>query len=59
MRLTVAATERGFQYVFQTSPTGGTQARAAIPTLLVMAEKATGKKRPSLPATSGRRCSKV
>lgn len=39
-----AITERGFQYVFQTSPTGGTQARAAMPTLLQMAEKATGKK---------------
>jgi branched-chain amino acid transport system substrate-binding protein len=39
-----AITERGFQYVFQTSPTGGTQARAALPTLVQMAEKATGRK---------------
>ena len=39
-----AITERGFQYVFQTSPTGGTQARAALPTLMQMAEKATGRK---------------
>ncbi len=39
-----AITERGFKYVFQTSPTGGTQARAALPTILEMAQKATGKK---------------
>jgi branched-chain amino acid transport system substrate-binding protein len=39
-----AITERGFKYVFQTSPTGGTQARAALPTILQMAEKATGKR---------------
>jgi len=39
-----AITERGFKYVFQTSPTGGTQARAALPTILQLAEKATGKK---------------
>jgi branched-chain amino acid transport system substrate-binding protein len=43
-----AITERGFQYVFQTSPTGGTQAKAALPTLLQMAEKATGKKPKSI-----------
>ncbi|MCW5745490.1 MAG: ABC transporter substrate-binding protein [Alphaproteobacteria bacterium] len=39
-----AITERGFKYVFQTSPTGGTQAKAALPTILQLAEKATGKK---------------
>ncbi len=39
-----AITERGFHYVFQTSPTGGTQAKVALPTLLQLAEKATGKK---------------
>ncbi|HJQ60537.1 MAG TPA: ABC transporter substrate-binding protein [Vineibacter sp.] len=39
-----AITERGFNYVFQTSPTGGTQAKAALPTIVQMAEKATGKK---------------
>src|SRR5262245_39490454 len=39
-----AITERGFQYVFQTSPTGGTQAKAALPTVLARGEKATGKR---------------
>jgi branched-chain amino acid transport system substrate-binding protein len=39
-----AITERGFKYVFQTSPTGGTQAKAALPTIMQLAEKATGKK---------------
>jgi branched-chain amino acid transport system substrate-binding protein len=37
-------TARGFKYVFQTSPTGGTQAREALPALLKLAEGATGKK---------------
>ena len=37
-------TARGFKYVFQTSPTGGTQAQRALPTLLKLAESATGKK---------------
>jgi len=37
-------TSRGFKHVFQTSPTGGTQATVATPTLVDMAEKATGKK---------------
>ncbi|GIX48509.1 MAG: ABC transporter substrate-binding protein [Candidatus Tectimicrobiota bacterium] len=37
-------TERGFRYVFQTSPTGGTQARNALPTLLDLAESATGRR---------------
>jgi branched-chain amino acid transport system substrate-binding protein len=37
-------TARGFKHVFQTSPTGGTQATVATPTLVDMAEKATGKK---------------
>jgi branched-chain amino acid transport system substrate-binding protein len=37
-------TARGFKYVFQTSPTGGTQAKAALPALVKLAESATGKK---------------
>ena len=37
-------TERGFKYVFQTSPTGGAQARGALPTLLRIAEETTGKR---------------
>jgi branched-chain amino acid transport system substrate-binding protein len=37
-------TDRGFKYVFQTSPTGGTQAQAALPALVKLAETATGKK---------------
>ena len=37
-------TERGFEYVFQTSPTGGAQAKNALPALLDLAEKATGKR---------------
>jgi branched-chain amino acid transport system substrate-binding protein len=37
-------TTRGFKYVFQTSPTGGTQSQTALPTLVAIAEKATGKK---------------
>jgi branched-chain amino acid transport system substrate-binding protein len=37
-------TSRGFKHIFQTSPTGGTQATVATPTLVDMAEKATGKK---------------
>lgn len=39
-----AITERGFEYVFQTSPTAGTQAQNALPSLLDLAEKATGKR---------------
>jgi len=35
-------TERGFKYVFQTSPTGGTQATKALPALVTLAETATG-----------------
>jgi len=42
-------TERGFKYVFQTSPTGGTQARGALPTILELAQENTGKK----PKTAG------
>lgn len=38
-----AITTRGFKYVFQTSPTGGTQAETALPALLDMAKLATGK----------------
>jgi len=37
-------TERGFEYVFQTSPTAGIQAKNALPALLDLAEKATGKR---------------
>jgi branched-chain amino acid transport system substrate-binding protein len=37
-------TERGFEYVFQTSATAGTQARNALPSLMELAEKATGKR---------------
>ena len=37
-------TARGFKHIFQTSPTGGTQATVATPTLIDLAEKATGKK---------------
>lgn len=36
-------TERGFKYVFQTSPTAGTQAKGALPALLALAKAATGK----------------
>lgn len=31
-------TDRGFKYVFQTSPTGGAQARGALPALMELAE---------------------
>lgn len=37
-------TARGFKYVFQTSPTGGTQAKKALPALVKLAETATGKR---------------
>ncbi|HVY43755.1 MAG TPA: ABC transporter substrate-binding protein [Hyphomicrobiaceae bacterium] len=37
-------TARGFKHIFQTSPTGGTQATVATPTLVDLALKATGKK---------------
>jgi len=33
-------TARGFHYIFQTSPTGGEQARQALPTILKLAEAA-------------------
>ena len=42
-------TARGFKYVFQTSPTGGQQATVALPTILELAKKATGK----TPTTAG------
>ena len=42
-------TNRGFKYVFQTSPTGGTQAETALPQVVDMAVAATGKR----PATLG------
>jgi branched-chain amino acid transport system substrate-binding protein len=37
-------TARGFKYVFQTSPTGGSQANSTLPAIMKMAENATGKK---------------
>lgn len=42
-------TSRGFKYVFQTSPTGATQANAAVPAMVELAESATGKR----PKTAG------
>lgn len=36
-------TERGFRYVFQTSPTGGFQANKAVPAVVDLAKLATGK----------------
>jgi branched-chain amino acid transport system substrate-binding protein len=44
-----AITGRGFHYVFQTSATGGRQADLALPTIMDLATKATGKK----PTTTG------
>lgn len=37
-------TDRGFKYVFQTSPTGGTQAKQALPALVKLATAAMGRK---------------
>jgi branched-chain amino acid transport system substrate-binding protein len=37
-------TARGFKFVFQTSPTGGSQAVSTLPAIVKMAENATGKK---------------
>src|SRR5262249_58583191 len=37
-------TDRGFKFVFQTSPTGGAQALAALPALVQLPESASGKK---------------
>ena len=37
-------TNRGFRYVFQTSPTANTQANEALPILLKLATASTGKK---------------
>ncbi|MGO8869189.1 MAG: ABC transporter substrate-binding protein [Alphaproteobacteria bacterium] len=42
-------TSRGFHYVFQTSATGDRQAELALPTIMELAEKTTGKK----PTTTG------
>jgi branched-chain amino acid transport system substrate-binding protein len=42
-------TGRGFKYVFQTSPTGGTQALQAMPTIVAIGKAATG----SVPKTAG------
>jgi branched-chain amino acid transport system substrate-binding protein len=36
-------TNRGFKYIFQTSPTADTQATEALPTLIELARSATGK----------------
>ena len=37
-------TSRGFKYMFQSSPTGVDQAEKALPTILELAERATGKR---------------
>ncbi len=37
-------TDRGFRFVFQTSPTGLRQAEETVPMILALAEKATGKR---------------
>jgi len=42
-------TGRGFHYVFQTSATGDRQSELALPTIMQLAEKSTGKK----PTTTG------
>jgi branched-chain amino acid transport system substrate-binding protein len=42
-------TARGFKYVFQMSPSAGTQAKEAIPTIIKLAQEQTGK----APATVG------
>ncbi|SRR6266446_2345040 len=39
-----ALTNRGFKYVFQTSPTADQQAAAAMPTILQLAQSSTGTK---------------
>lgn len=44
-----AITDRGFHYVFQTSATGSRQAELALPTIMDLATKATGKR----PTTTG------
>lgn len=36
-------TARGFRYIFQTSPTGSEQATQALPTIMKLAESATGR----------------
>src|SRR5262245_9045996 len=42
-------TDRGFKYVFQSSPTAGLQSTEAVPTILNLGKTATGK----APATAG------
>ena len=37
-------TDRGFRYIFQTSPIGTAQAEMALPTVLALAQSATGRK---------------
>ena len=39
-----AITNRGFKYVFQSSPTADTQAEEIVPIIMQLAEKASGKK---------------
>src|SRR5579884_2891910 len=39
-----AITDRGFKYVFQTSPTANTQAEQIVPYLMKLAQGATGKR---------------
>ncbi len=43
-----AITDRGFKYIFQTSPTASDQSERALPTIMKMAEAATGKQPRSL-----------
>jgi branched-chain amino acid transport system substrate-binding protein len=42
-------TDRGFKYIFQSSPTAGLQSTEAVPTILALGKAATGKN----PATAG------
>ncbi|MBI3992146.1 MAG: ABC transporter substrate-binding protein [Candidatus Lambdaproteobacteria bacterium] len=44
-----AITDRGYRYVFQTSPTAATQSRTTIPAVVALSEAATG----SRPKTAG------
>ncbi len=39
-----ALTDRGFRYIFQTSPTGNVMSEKSLPTIIALAEQATGKK---------------
>ncbi|HWL79659.1 MAG TPA: ABC transporter substrate-binding protein [Roseomonas sp.] len=54
-----AITSRGFRYVFQMSPTADDQATKALPTILDMAQRATGKKPTTVGLISGNDASAV